>query len=319
MDMMGNISFEHILDHLYDGVYVVDRSRRITFWNKAAERITGFTGAETVGSSCADNLLQHTDGRGNILCATACPLSASMEDGNAREAQVFLHHKLGHRVPVSVKVSPVRDRTGTVVGAVEIFTDNSDILKILEDLERARREAYVDALTGIANRRYGEMVIRARLSDQKALNTPFGVIMFDIDHFKDVNDTYGHHVGDVILTMVANTARSVVRKMDTVCRWGGEEFVAVLPHVDESTLSGRAELIRLLVEQSYIVDRGSRVSVTVSLGATVARAGDTAQTVVDRADRLMYASKRAGRNRTTTDGGPTPGDQARSAGKDGEG
>jgi PAS domain-containing protein len=89
--------YETLLDNLYDGVYFVDRERRITFWNKAAERITGFAKREVLGKRCADNLLRHVDHRGNSLCEGACPLSHTLGDGLFRSDTVFLHHQDGHR------------------------------------------------------------------------------------------------------------------------------------------------------------------------------------------------------------------------------
>jgi PAS domain S-box-containing protein len=125
MDDFSPTFYATLLDNLYDGVYFVDRERRITFWNKAAERITGFTKAEVVGKRCADNLLRHVDNRGNSLCEGACPLSYTLNDSQPRSASVFLHHKDGHRLPVAIRVAPITDHQQKIVGAVEIFRDNS--------------------------------------------------------------------------------------------------------------------------------------------------------------------------------------------------
>src|SRR5512136_2856200 len=111
--------YRTIVENMHDGLYFVDRKRRITYWNKAAERITGYSAAEVVGVGCADNFLVHVDSAGRQLCTGSCPLVASMQDGCFHEAEVFLHHKQGHRLPVWVRTSPIRGPGGGFTGAVE--------------------------------------------------------------------------------------------------------------------------------------------------------------------------------------------------------
>lgn len=295
------ITGEKLLNSLFDGVYFVDTERRITYWNAAAERISGYSGAEVIGSSCADNLLRHVDARGCELCKEGCPLSATIGDGKPREAPVYLHHRLGHRVPVSVRTSPVTDDHGTVIGAVEIFSDNSSSLQILLEYEKLKEDAFIDQLTGIGNRRYGEMSLSTRMYDFETHNIPFGLLFLDIDHFKSVNDRYGHKGGDDVLAMVARSISATLRKIDVVVRWGGEEFVILLPGANAVVLKAVAERVRMLIERSYLMVGEDQLKVTISLGATLSRAGDNVKAVVGRADRLMYQSKEQGRNRFTVE------------------
>jgi len=299
--MSDDVSYEKLLESLFDGVYYVDLERKITVWNAAAERITGFSKAEVIGSCCADNILRHIDEHGRELCLEGCPLAASISDGRVREANVYLHHKMGHRVPVTVRVSPVRDASGKVVGGVEVFSDNSSARQIIGELENLKKEAYTDPLTGAGNRRYGEMVIKTRLFELKAHDVPFGLIFLDIDHFKGFNDNYGHRTGDEVLQMVSNTMTNLLRRVDAVIRWGGEEFLVVLQNVSPEFLATAAERIRVFIEKSFIMAGEESLSVTASLGATMALSEDTIETVVERADGLMYKSKCSGRNRVTTD------------------
>jgi PAS domain S-box-containing protein len=134
---VGNNEFyKHLLDNLYDGVYFVDRDRRITYWNRAAEELTGFSADEVVGRCCFDNLLNHTDHCGEQLCHGRCPLHFTIEDGVSREADVFLCHKQGHRVSVSVRAAPIYDDQGCIVGAIEIFSDNTAKLNAQESSAR---------------------------------------------------------------------------------------------------------------------------------------------------------------------------------------
>ena len=106
-----------VLDHLYEGVYYVDRARRIRYWNAGAEGLTGYSAPAVVGQFCYQNLLNHVDATGKQLCRSGNSLSATMRDGVPREADVFLRHREGHRVAVRVRTTPVRDREGSVIGA----------------------------------------------------------------------------------------------------------------------------------------------------------------------------------------------------------
>ena len=296
-------SYVRILENLHDGVYFVDRDRRITYWSKGAERITGYKSAEVLRHCCSDNLLAHVDETGKSLCKGNCPLSFAMEDGIARNGEIFLHHKEGHRIPITVRTVPLRNAQGEVEGAVEIFNDITYQTMMLERVAQFEKMAYLDPLTGVANRRFTEMTLHSRLDERQRYGWSFGVLFIDVDHFKDVNDQYGHAVGDQVLAMVAKTLSNSVRSFDFIGRWGGEEFLAILANVDATELHAFANRILALVEQSHLAvgTGGRQVRVTVSIGATSTRPDDSLDTLVKRADEYMYASKKAGRNCVTTD------------------
>ena len=113
--------YKNIIDNLYDGVYFVDQDRVITYWNKGAERITGYQRDHVLGKSCSENILNHVTEDGLELCSGHCPLASCMDDGSIREADVYLHHADGHRVPVLVRAAPLREEYGRIFGAVEIL------------------------------------------------------------------------------------------------------------------------------------------------------------------------------------------------------
>jgi len=301
MLLPDDLPLETVLACLHDGVYVVDPQRRIVYWNDGAARISGYAAADVLGTRCADNLLAHVDAAGRQLCIEGCPLQATLEDGRVREAEVFLHHKDGHRVPVLVRVAPVRDEADAVVGAVEAFSDRSQQQALIERLSDLQQQALLDPLTGLANRRLTQQHVHDRVQEMGRYGWPFGVAFLDIDRFKAVNDAHGHDAGDRVLRLVARVLAANLRSFDLAGRWGGEEFVVTCPNVDAERLAEIAGRLRLLVERSAIDVGGQTVRVTVSLGATLARDGDSVKTVIDRADQLMYASKEAGRNRVTTD------------------
>lgn len=290
---------EQLIENLYDGVYFVDTERMITYWNKAAEELTGYSANEAVGRHCFDNFLNHVDDHGCNLCLGGCPLALAIADGEKKESEVFLQHKDGHRVPVSVRVSPIRDSKRTVVGAVEVFTDVSAKKKLERRAATLEKMAFNDVLTGIPNRRYTQLRIKHAIQETRHFARNIGILLIDLDRFKKVNDTFGHHLGDAVLQTATRTLANGLRPGDFLGRWGGEEFLAIIFDVTEDQLVSLAERSATLLAQSPTKAESSRVRVTASIGATLVSATDTQASVVKRADKLMYRSKARGRNRVT--------------------
>ena len=290
-----NDIYRELLDYLADGVYFTDTERRIAFWNKGAEIISGFSRKEVIGTQCLDNLLMHVDSAGNELCKHGCPLSETLRDGKPREADVFLHHKDGHRVPVRVRVAAMRDDAGAIVGAVEVFSDNSANIQITQRLAQMEQLALLDSLTGLANRRYLESIMRSRLEELRRNKWHFGVLFIDIDNFKSVNDKYGHEIGDQVIKMTSRTLNASSRYFDLVGRWGGEEFVAIIANAEERELFDVGERMRSLVEHSML-SAPEYLFVTVSVGGAQAVPEDTIESLVRRADEKLYQAKHSGKN-----------------------
>ncbi|HWP00386.1 MAG TPA: GGDEF domain-containing protein [Methylococcus sp.] len=165
--------------------------------------------------------------------------------------------------------------------------------------DRMQRLAALDPLTETYNRRFG----LARLHDEFARavrsGSPLGILMFDLDHFKQVNDTYGHLAGDRVLARIARLARSVLREGDVLVRYGGEEFLAILPGAARHDLQQVGERLRRLVEDTSIVDDGRAIRITVSIGGSAYPEVDVENetVLVEHADRALYLAKESGRNR----------------------
>jgi diguanylate cyclase (GGDEF)-like protein/PAS domain S-box-containing protein len=294
--------YQDLLDQMSDGVYFVTMDRRITYWNGGAERMTGYSAQEVLGHSCAEGILRHVNGAGRQLCLLGCPLLAVMEDGKPREAHVYLHHKDGQRVPVMVRGQALRDSDGEIVGSVEVFSNRE--VNPYAGTRQDRKDDSLDSVTGLGTRRFGELHLQALMQAVSEQATTLGLLYVDADHFKDVNDTFGHKTGDAVLRMVSQSLVNGLRRGDMPVRWGGEEFLALLPGIDEAGLAAVAERVRMMVENSWIQQGETQVRVTVSVGATMAVPAESPDDLADRADRLMYMSKRDGRNRVTTDTGP---------------
>lgn len=165
--------------------------------------------------------------------------------------------------------------------------------------ETLRLQALRDPLTGLLNRRFVDEWIEREVGRTDRSGRSFGVIMADLDHFKQVNDLHGHDAGDQLLKGVAETIRSSLRPGDLPCRYGGEEFLLLLADVDQEMLLERADQVRTRIEDLHIVHRGGKLpSITLSAGvALYPEHGATAAAVIDAADDALYSAKRTGRNR----------------------
>ena len=293
-------AYSWLLDELHDAAYCVDRERRIVYWNPAAERLTGFTRGEVEGKCCADNILKHVDDEGNHLCRGVCPLARTMGDGQSREARVYLHHKDGHRVPVDVRCTPLRDAEGQVVGGIEFFSDASLTVLLQQQVAELESLALLDRLTELANRRYAEITFHQSLAEFERYHWTFGVLLLDIDRFKAINLRNSPGACDRLLRAIAQTLRHNCRPFDLVGRWGGDEFLVILKHMGDTQVTTVAKRFRALVARTFIeLEDGKTLSATVSIGAVSVRPADTVETLADRLGQNVAASKRRGGNLVT--------------------
>jgi two-component system, cell cycle response regulator len=174
-------------------------------------------------------------------------------------------------------------------------------IKRLQDELRARnaeleRLSRTDMLTGLDNRRHIEEQLRQQSSAARRHREEFAVLLFDIDHFKRVNDTYGHPTGDLVLREFAHRLRGELRAEDIACRWGGEEFLIVLPHTGPPEALAVAERIRSVTESTPILAGDQLIGLTVSGGCAIG-SGGTPEDLIREADSLLYRAKQDGRNR----------------------
>lgn len=288
-----------LIDNLHDGVYFVDSTRRISYWNHGAERLTGYSREKMVGCFCFDNMLDHVTDDGKHLCNDGCPLSATIADAQPRQAEVHLRHADGHRVPVLVRTSPIYDENQQVVGAVEVFSNNQSMLRMRRRVDQLEQDILRDPLTGLGNRVFLQMKINSALTEFRTHHIPFGVLFIDIDHFKSVNDTYGHHAGDLVIQNIARTLSAHLRGDDACGRWSGDEFVALIQEVEPFHLHKIADKLCAMVASSTVQLEEQEICVTASVGAAIVAEEDTVETLIKRADAQMYSSKLAGRNQVS--------------------
>ncbi|MBI9076568.1 MAG: sensor domain-containing diguanylate cyclase [Desulfatibacillum sp.] len=304
-DLTDTVEFyKSLLDKMLEGVYFVTPDRVITYWNSGAEKLTGYKASEVIGKTCSHNIIMHVDRWGHNLCGTgSCPAQKTMQDGKAREVAVSYHHKDGHLVPAVARFIPFRDANGAIVGAVEVFHDTTPLMCERDKADHLRRLSLVDPLTNLANRRFAEIRMAAKLNEFSRYGWPFGILFCDVDDLKQVNTLYGRAVGDNVLKAIGKTLEGNLRTSDFISRWGDDEFLIILANVDKQTLGRVAQKVERLVANTKVhldpVDRGKVVNVTNSIGGVIAQSDDTVERLLQRADELMYRSRHAGVNQVS--------------------
>jgi diguanylate cyclase len=210
---------------------------------------------------------------------------------------------LGDKVS-SMMVETKRASEGLGKLSTRLDQSKSEVRRLTDELHRVREDAQTDALSGLLNRRGFDRELQRLAPSTGTPDGALAVIMLDIDHFKKINDTYGHPLGDAVISVVGSLLRECVGQTGVAARYGGEEFAVLLPGQPIAVAENLAQLIRTRVEQGQIRRRKGDEpigGVTISAGVAGWRGGDDVGSLVERADRALYASKRAGRNRVTVE------------------
>jgi diguanylate cyclase (GGDEF)-like protein/PAS domain S-box-containing protein len=278
-----------ITSSAHDAIVMVDGSGALTYWNEAAGKIFGYTCEEVMGRNFLA-LIVPPQSRYREQYETGLKRLAAAESGNVGEAvELGIVRKDGSECFVELSLSAVQIR-GRRHG-IGIARDITDRKRADEKL---KLQATTDVLTGIANRRLFNSFLKTEMSRAARHHLPLAVMLMDIDHFKQINDAYGHQVGDGVLVELTRLVSGKIREHDFFARWGGEEFVILSPNCDAKSMRFLAEKLRVVVETHSFSDI-SRV--TCSFGLTEYCTGDSAENFIGRADAGLYRAKENGRNR----------------------
>jgi diguanylate cyclase len=188
-----------------------------------------------------------------------------------------------------------------------LMLSKAGISSLQQSLEAIRAESLTDPLTGLANRKYFDHSIEMAVQNALASGDPLSLVMFDIDHFKSFNDTYGHLTGDQVLRLVATSLKQTIKGQDITARYGGDEFAVVLPNTALRQALTVADHIRRAVMSKELKKKSTGEMlgrVTVSIGVSMLTPGDDTDSLIERADVCLYAAKRAGRNRVVCEADP---------------
>jgi diguanylate cyclase (GGDEF)-like protein/PAS domain S-box-containing protein len=273
------------------GIYVADAEGRLLYANDRWQEIYGLDGEEALGDGWVRAV--HPDDR--ALAAEAW--RNAVTDAGTFDATFRLWEPGREERWISSRGSPLHDSDGILTGFVGTDDDVTVRVRATQELERLSQ---TDALTGLANRRRINERIEAAVARARASGGSPAVLMLDVDHFKEVNDVYGHQAGDVVLEATAARISGALLDGEEAGRWGGEEFIVLVPEVaDAAALTAAADRIRAAVSATPIGAAGAPLTIQASAGAALLTATvESASVLVDRADRALYAAKRRGRNRT---------------------
>ncbi|GAB4540222.1 MAG: hypothetical protein Fur0020_09260 [Thermodesulfovibrionia bacterium] len=257
----------HAIKNVNDSVFITDMNNIVTFVNEAFIRTYGYNEDEIIGRD------------GNILGKIDM------------EGEFYHKRKDGSAFPVVLTMSVLKDETGKDIAIVRIAHNITERKKMEEELMRL---ATTDPLTGAYNRTKFNEIIGREIERAKRYGQRLSMIIFDIDHFKQVNDTYGHMIGDEVLKTMCDIIRNNIRKIEYLVRWGGEEFMVIASGADIKSAIALAERLKGIIEE-YRFDKVGRL--TISCGVTEFKDGDTEDSFIKRADDALYIAKNKGKNR----------------------
>jgi diguanylate cyclase (GGDEF)-like protein len=294
------IARDSLIEHMSDGVVVVDTKKRIVDINPAALRELDAQNVSPIGRQLSAFFghwpLEWVDQ--NFHQAAKIEISGGTA---ARFFELSIEPLFNWRRHFIGSLFVLRDITSrkqsevALQKAKEGLQDQIDKIQVLQS--ELRDQAQRDALTGLFNRRYLKEIMPLELMSASSRQMPLSVIMIDIDHFKEFNDKFGHEAGDIVLQSLADMLRSLSRTGDVICRYGGEEFVIVLPNTSQDSALHRAEEWCDACKQLNLVFGSKKAGITLSAGVAVfPRHGITTEDLLRNADDAMYHSKRAGRN-----------------------
>jgi PAS domain S-box-containing protein/diguanylate cyclase (GGDEF)-like protein len=289
--------YRSILDNIQEGVYFVDRDRKITFWNRGAERLTGYFREEIQGRKCHEGLLQHCTAGGEMLCHSGCPLAATILDGRLRHGRVFMRHHDGHRVPVWVRSSAIRHPGGQIIGAVEVFSRHSTNSAQLRRQREKVQEGQFDAATGMPDETVCRAALETNLLAVRKYGDLFAVVHLTLDRVGFIEERFGKGAIDAASKMVGQTLRNCLRLEDTVTVLQDGAFAVILKVSRREDIRPVVERLRVMVERSGFPWWGAIVEVTCSFGSAVLDASDSVDDVLARAESLSRKSRFLGGNR----------------------
>ncbi|HIQ52700.1 MAG TPA: sensor domain-containing diguanylate cyclase [Pseudomonas pachastrellae] len=292
------------------GVVVMDRDYNVEVWNSFMENHSG-VGADKAARQSLFTLFPEID-QGWFTHKVETAVMLGTRAFTIWEQRPNLVHFKSYQ-PITgmademyqnVTILPLRSSTGKTDHVCLIIYDVTGVAVNKRQLESANTKlqelALRDGLTGLLNRRYWESCLEREFARHQRYDNPVSLVIFDIDHFKRVNDTYGHQTGDEVIRATARITSQLVRETDFAGRYGGEEFVVLLPGTTLDGAAQFAERLRSTIERQQLDYQGSPLTFTISLGvATLADDMAGYQALLERADKALYQSKEGGRNQVT--------------------
>ncbi|MCB1909039.1 MAG: diguanylate cyclase, partial [Rhodocyclaceae bacterium] len=282
-----------LLNSAGEGIFGVDRDGHCIFINPMALELLGLTEDEAIERP-VDELFEHRDAEDRRYGPADCPILLTLGDGVTRQLEDTLIRRDGSRRAVRMTVTEIREGRQRI-GVEVVFQDISARRAMERELERL---ATTDPLTGVTNRRQFIERCEQELVRHKRFEHPLSLLMIDVDHFKRINDSHGHAIGDAVLIHLCALAAEQLRRTDVFARLGGEEFAFLLTGSDlDGAMEFAARFCRQVESRPALTDAG-KIALTISIGASQASRRDrSADDLLRRADGALYRAKQGGRNR----------------------
>jgi len=284
--------FAAVVNNAYDGIITIDENQNIKLFNEAAQSMFGYNEVDIIGQPLTKILPEKFRDKHHGYIDGFKRAQVDSRPMQTR-APVQGRRKDGSEFPIEVSISKIRISDNVEYTAV--VRDISEKSQLLKELIISSR---IDPLTELYNRRYFIDLLNSEITRANRFMRGFSLLMLDIDHFKSINDRYGHSCGDSALIAFSKTLINNTRKVDTVCRWGGEEFMILLPEISKEHAVLVAEKIRSNVESLATVFEGEQIKFTVSIGLEYF-SGDSIEmsNMISKVDEYLYKAKTTGRNR----------------------
>ena len=297
----SNLLLQTLMEEVPIGCYILRPNHTVLYWNREAERLLGFSAAEMQGKRCVDMPLGCSFVTGEGIPTSSCPAVIALATGKAQTTQMFMRKKDGGDLLIRNTLAPLRDQSGTIVELVSFFTPLTDESYDHKLVQAIYETATKDPLTCLPGRKYMEACLEDAIEVYRRTGHPFAVLFADTNNFHDVNNTYGHAVGDTVLREIGLALRTFSRKSDKFCRWGGDEFVGLLQLRRPEDIEGAAQRMLKLTGSCEVTVGGQTISCRTSIGITMVRENDDVRSIVERADGYMYQAKKRGGDHIVTD------------------
>jgi diguanylate cyclase (GGDEF)-like protein/PAS domain S-box-containing protein len=286
---------QQLIDSMHDGVIFVDEYKNIFMWSKGAERLTGVSSTAAVGRQFTPALLDMCNTAGRRVRDDACPVSRALTSMAQLRQRLEILGRQGEHVAIDLHAIPVFSLDGELRGATVLLQDAQSEATLEEKCDALHNEVTKDPMTKVANRAEFDRMLALFIEAHQQAGLPCSLIMSDIDHFKSINDTFGHQVGDDAIITVANVLKTMCRSGDLVARYGGEEFAVLCADCTMSDAAARADEIRKRISETNHVNLGGR-RLTSSFGVAQLQPGDTPESLLRRSDQALLMAKDQGRN-----------------------
>jgi len=287
--------FEAVVNNAYDGIITIDEQQNVKLFNEAAQSMFGYSEQEIIGEPLTKLLPEKYQAKHHGYVEG---FKRSQVDSRPMQTRAAVQglRKDGSEFAIEVTISKIRIADNVEFTAV--IRDISEKNQLLEELILSSRR---DPLTELYNRRYFTELLQSEITRSRRFKRGFSLLMLDIDHFKSINDRFGHACGDAALIAFSKTVTNSTREVDTRCRWGGEEFLVLLPEIPKETAMLVAEKIRKNVENLETIYEGDLIKLTVSIGLEYFSGDDIEiSNMVNKVDQLLYKAKNTGRNKIST-------------------